>query len=289
MKRPMSTPARKSPFYAACLAVLALGAVRCGGSEQAGLDPASKNSSALASAPGVLALTMAADAPLVQGTFTPYTVTVTNTTAGPMSFNLGLDFTDTTVTALPAACVGLGGRSGLFVCPGLSLDAGATFVVQARIRPNVAGSVTYGADVAGATFPDNAAIDTEDVAPGATDVQVTGSSSNGSPPLGSAFTYTFQVKNSGPFATFGGVSFTDALPASLAFLDVSSNIGLCSGGAIVSCTLGDLPVGGQATIKISVQAPLSAQTIANTGSVAIGQQTDRQPANDSFTVTVTAK
>jgi uncharacterized repeat protein (TIGR01451 family) len=280
---------RKSPFYAACLAILALAAVRCGGTEQPRLDSASQRHSALASSPGSLALTMEAAAPLVQGTFTPYTVTVTNTTADPITFNVGLDFPDTTVTALPAGCASLGGGTPLFVCSNLSLDPGATLVVQAQIRPNVAGSLTYGASVVGSTFPSNSATDVVDVAPAATDVQVTGSSTNGSPPLGSAFTYTFQVKNSGPFATFGGVSFTDGLPASLTFLDVSSDVGTCSGGATVSCALGDLPVGSQATIKILVQAPPVSQTIANTASVAIGQQTDRQLANNSVTVTVTSK
>ena len=34
--------------------------------------------------------------------------------------------------------------------------------------------------------------------PGPTDIQVTGSSSNGSPQVGSSFSYTFQVKNNGP-------------------------------------------------------------------------------------------
>jgi len=279
---------RKSLFCAACLAILALATVRCGGTERPRLDSASQNHS-LVSAPGPLALTMEAATPLVQGTFTAYRVTVTNTTADPIAFNLGADFPDTTVTALPAGCASLGGGAGLFVCSGLSLEPGATLAIQARIRPDVAGSVSYGASVVGSTFPSNAATDVEDVAPAPTDVQVTGSSNNGSPPLGSAFTYTFQVRNAGPFATFGGVSFTDVLPASLTFLDVASDVGTCSGGATVSCAIGDLSVGRQATIKILVQAPPAAQTIANTASVAIGQQTDRNPANDSFTVTVSSR
>jgi hypothetical protein len=38
-----------------------------------------------------------------------------------------------------------------------------------------------------------------------------------------------------------------------------------------------------------VQAPAAPESIANTASIAIGQQTDRNPANDSVTVTVTPK
>jgi uncharacterized repeat protein (TIGR01451 family) len=278
-----------SPLNIACLAILALFAARCGGTERPGVNPASQSHSALVSSPGPLTLTMDAPAPLVQGSFGAYTVTVTNTTADPIAFNLGLDFPNTTVTGLPAGCTGLGGNSGLFVCIGLSLDPGATQVVQFQIRPQIAGPNTFGASVVGASFPNNALNDTQDVAPAPTDVQVTGSSNNGSPQRGSAFKYTFQVKNNGPFATFGGVSFTDALPASLTFLDVSTDIGACTGGATVSCDLGDLPVGVQATIRIVVQAPAVPGSIANTASIAIGQQTDRNPANDSVTVTVTPK
>ena len=278
-----------SPLNIACLAILALFAARCGGTERPGVNPASQSHSALASSTGALTLTMDAAAPLVQGTFTAYDLTVTNTTADPIAFNVSGDFPDTTVSALPAGCVSLGGGLPLFVCIGLSLDPGATLVIQFQIRPQIAGSATYGASVAGSTFPDVSATDVENVAPAPTDVQVTGSSNNGSPQLGSAFVYTFQVKNNGPFATFGGVSFTDALPASLTFLNVSNDIGSCTGGATVSCDLGDLPVGVQATIRIMVKAPAAPGSIANTASIAIGQQTDRNPANDSVTVTVTPK
>lgn len=62
-----------------------------------------------------------------------------------------------------------------------------------------------------------------------------------------------------------------------------------AGGASVSCSLGDLAVGVQATIAISTQAPSTAQTIVNTATVAIGQQTDRDLTNNSVSVTVTPK
>ena len=281
---------KRSPLYIGYLATLALATVRCGGTELPGFHPPSQNGSALVSSTGgPLTMTMEAAAPLVQGTATTYTLPATNTSADPITFNVGGDFPDTTVTALPAGCVGLGGKTPLFVCFVNSLAPGATVVFQPRIRPEIAGSLTFGGNAVGSTFPNISLSDTQDVAPAPTDVQVTGSSNNGSPPLGSSFIYTFQVKNSGPFATFGGVSFTDPLPANLTFLGVSTSLGACAGGATVSCDLGDLAVGAQAIIQIVAQAPSSPQAIANTASVVIGQSPDRNPANNSVTVTVTSK
>src|SRR4029077_3822289 len=139
-------------------------------------------------------------------------------------------------------------------CPGLSLDPGATLAIQFRIRPNVAGSVTYGASVVGSTFPNNAANDTEDVAPGATDVQVTGSSNNGSPPVGSTFNYTFQVKNNGPIPA-GGITFDDTVPAALQLVgNPTSDIGSCTANTVsnsVHCDIANLGVGEQSTISFA--------------------------------------
>ncbi len=268
------------------LIATALAAAGCA----AGEDPASATTASAVTVTGPLTLTMAPSVPLVQGTPTPYEVTVTNTTANTVTiFSLTLDFTGAQVNQVPTGCARLGGGGPDLSCAAGSIAPGATLTFDTQVRVDTAGTVTFQAawlgNGAGLAF----ATDVESVAAAPTDVQVTGSSNNGSPPLGSAFTYTFQVKNNGPFATFGGVSFTDNLPASLTFNSVSTNIGSCTGGASVSCSLGDLAVGTQATIQISTQAPSAAQTIVNTATVAIGQQPDRNPANNSVSVTVTPK
>jgi uncharacterized repeat protein (TIGR01451 family) len=270
--------------HVAFIVSIACVAAGCGGAA----EPASRSDAV--TSPGPLTLSMAAAGPLVQGTFTPYTVTLTNTTPNTITIiSLSADFPDATINQIPAGCVRAPGGQPEFICGIQSIAAGAALVFDTQVRPDIAGTVTFQAVSSGNGANLNFLSDVESVAPAATDVQVTGSSSNGSPPLGSVFTYTLQVKNNGPFATYGGVSFTDILPASLAFLGVSTTTGTCTGGATVSCSLGDLAVGAQAVIRISVRAPSSAQTIVDTASVVIGAQPDRNPANNSVSVTVTAK
>lgn len=256
----------------------------------AGEDPASATTTGAVTVTGPLTLTMAPSAPLVQGTPTPYEVTVTNTTASAITvFSLTLEFTGAQVNQVPTGCARLGGGGPDLSCGAGSIAPGATLTYDTQVRVDTAGTVTFQAAWLGNGAGLNFTSDVESVAPAPTDVQVTGSSNNGSPPLGSAFTYTFQVKNNGPFATFGGVSFTDSLPSGLTFNSVSTSIGSCTGGGGVTCTLGDLAVGVQATIQISTQAPSAAQTIVNTATVALGQQSDRNPTNNSVSVTVTPK
>ncbi len=143
------------------------------------------------------------------------------------------------------------------------------------------------------------------VAPAPTDIQVKGSASNGSPPVGSTFAYTFEVKNAGPWGTYGGIVLVDTLPASLTYVSsfltiVSPATGqpgtfpYCSVvGQTVMCPLTDMQNGGpsgQATITINVAASGVAQQIANTASVhTVSPQTDSNSANNSATVTVTTK
>jgi uncharacterized repeat protein (TIGR01451 family) len=143
------------------------------------------------------------------------------------------------------------------------------------------------------------------VAPAATDIQITGSASNGAPPAGSNFTYTYQVKNAGPWGTYGGIIFVDTLPSSLTYVGsfvtaISPSTGqpveaqLCTAvGQTVTCPLFDLQNGGttgQVTITLTVTASSVSQQIVNTASAAtVLPQTDSNPANNSVTVTVTTK
>ena len=127
------------------------------------------------------------------------------------------------------------------------------------------------------------------------DVQVSGSASTGSPAAGAAFTYTFQVKNAGPDVATA-VTFSDPLPAGTVYNYATANgstlpcaaFGNINGGATVSCTLGDIAKGGQATVVVSVNAPLTASTFTNTGS-ATSSASDPQSANNAATVTVQVK
>ena len=127
------------------------------------------------------------------------------------------------------------------------------------------------------------------------DVQVSGSSSTGSPGPGQPFTYTFQVKNSGP-DTANSVGFTDPLPVGTRYnyATVNGFSAPCNtatdghGATVVSCTLSDIPKGGQATVGVNVNAPMTAGTFSNTGT-ATSSSPDPQPSNNSVTVNAQVK
>lgn len=85
---------------------------------------------------------------------------------------------------------------------------------------------------------------------------------------GSQITYTFTVRNAGP-ADATGASLTDTLPASLHLVSAASSQGSCiASGNSVSCDLGTLSSGAQATVTIVAQAPADGGgSIQNTASV----------------------
>ena len=239
---------------------------------------------------GPYTISMFPNAPLVQGTRTTYTITIENDTAAATNLGAVAGFGSDTVIVVPAGCTKIG--PSLLNCAAVPVAPGASVTYNPQITPATAGTVSYGASdfsvENGVTASQMDVTDTETVAPGATDLQITGSSNQGSPPVGSTFTYTFQVKNSGPFATVGDATFSDALPGSLAFGSVTTDHGTCTGGATVACTLGSLAVGVQATIKIGV-SPDTATTIVNTATASLpAGQGDRNPANNSVSVTVTS-
>lgn len=194
-------------------------------------------------------------------------------------------------------------KFGIWCTPitGVTLQPGQSISGSVTLRPLGAGAPNYfvyteynnpvtGKLVGGTpgTFIQNSNV----VAPAATDIQITGAASTGSPPAGSAFTYTYQIKDAGPWGTGGGLTFVDTLPASLRFAGSAS--GNCSAvGQTVSCRIGDLDNGGtfgQATITLNVIASSTPQQIVNTASVhTVSPQDDSNPTNNSVTVTVTSR
>lgn len=123
-----------------------------------------------------------------------------------------------------------------------------------------------------------------------TDIQTTASSSNSAPAAGSQFTYTFQVKNNGPFNSMDPVIFTDNLPGNLKLVSAATNLGSCSTALNINCNLGRLAVGAQATIIVTVTAPPAAQSFTNTGTATLQSgQTDRALANNTASLTLTSR
>jgi uncharacterized repeat protein (TIGR01451 family) len=125
------------------------------------------------------------------------------------------------------------------------------------------------------------------------DLQVSGSSNLGSPVQGQPYTYTFQVKNSGPQDALSA-TFTDDLTAGkLVYAQVqaptfATNCSQTSdgaGGTSISCPI-SLAKGQQVNVVESVNAPSTIGSFANTGTVTAADVADPQPANNSSTVNV---
>ena len=131
---------------------------------------------------------------------------------------------------------------------------------------------------------------------GGADIQISGSSSAGSPVQGQPYTYTFQVKNSGPQGD-QGVVFTDDLTAGkLTAVQALWNGYIpekCStapdgnGGTLATCNLG-LEKPDFVTVTLNVTAPQTIGSFSNTGT-ATASLTDPQPSNNSSTVSVNVK
>src|SRR5262249_27667643 len=68
---------------------------------------------------------------------------------------------------------------------------------------------------------------------------------------GTLLTYTLVVTNNGP-GTALGATVTDTLPATVTFLPALSTPG-CSGTTTITCVIGTLAAGANATLAIAVQ------------------------------------
>ena len=226
-----------------------------------------------------------------------------------------------TLISLAPGCAGQGAADippdahfGAWCTPltGVTLAPGQSVSGSVTLRPGSGGPPDYGVysayndPVTGVQhFAIPRLTQNNVVAPVATDIQIMGAASTGSPSVGSTFTYTYQVKNAGPWGTYGGIILVDTLPASLAFVGssmtvvsaitgLSSEIHPCSAvGQTVTCPLFDMQNGGatgQATVVLTVAASNVAQQIVNTATVhTVLPQTDSNLPNNSVTVTVTTR
>jgi uncharacterized repeat protein (TIGR01451 family) len=128
---------------------------------------------------------------------------------------------------------------------------------------------------------------------GGADIQISGSSSVGSPMQGQPYTYTFQVKNSGPQGD-QGVVFTDDLTSGRLnavqalwngyIPERCSSTSDGNGGTLATCYLG-LERPDFVTVTLNVTAPSTIGSFSNTAT-ATASLTDPQPSNNASTVNV---
>jgi uncharacterized repeat protein (TIGR01451 family) len=99
-------------------------------------------------------------------------------------------------------------------------------------------------------------------------------------------TYTVTVNNGGPSGATG-VTLTDTLPGAVTFGSATPSQGSCSQAAgIVTCGLGGIPNGGNATVSIIV-TPTTGNPVTN-NAVVSGNEPDPNSTNNSVTITTPA-
>lgn len=195
------------------------------------------------------------------------------------------------VTSVPATS---------FTCnlAGISVSSSATVSVTLNVTGTATNTAKVQAnDTAGVVLSDpnpgnNSASVTTNVAvaTSTTDLQLNGSAQNGGPAVGSADTYTWQIRNIGK-SDANGVVFTDTLPATLTYSSANTTLGTCTpptAGGAITCSASSLAVGQSMTVTVGVIVGTTPGAIANTGAVTL-TGTDTNPSNNTATVTIQAK
>ena len=101
--------------------------------------------------------------------------------------------------------------------------------------------------------------------------------------LGNGVTWKIDVTNNGPDSATD-VTVGDPLPANTSFVSVASSQGTCTGGTMINCSLGNLPVGESATITLITTAN-STGRLTNTATV-VGNKPETNTANNTATASV---
>jgi titin len=253
-----------------------------------------------------IAVTMSAPSSLNAGSFDTFTITVTNNGPGDapnvtLADTMGRPFVSATTTR--GACSAAGSS---FTCTLGGMPAGSNAIVKLTMAM---GSTAL-TNSATATLRDllgnvkntdpnlanNTASATTNISSGSNnvtaDIQVTGSSNNGGPAVGSNVTFTWQVKNNTGSATAPNVSFETVLPSTFQLVSANTSTGSCTlpppglGGSL-SCLTSSLP-GGQTMIVTYVVTVTQAGSFTTTGNASSGAN-DSQPSNNSFSVTIQPK
>jgi len=127
-----------------------------------------------------------------------------------------------------------------------------------------------------------ASVSTQVLTPTTADLRLTLSDTPDPVRRGGTLTYMVSVSNAGP-AVAGNVSVTDTLPTGATFVSATVSQGSCSGTKIVSCAIGTLISGANATVTIRVVVG-KVSSLTNAAQVT-SSTTDPSTANSSASVT----
>ena len=130
-----------------------------------------------------------------------------------------------------------------------------------------------------------ASVSTQVLTPTTADLRLTLSDTPDPVRRGGTLTYMVSVSNAGP-AVAGNVSVTDTLPTVATFVSATASQGSCSGTKTVSCAIGTLNSGANATVTIRVAVGSKVSSLTNSAQVA-SSTTDPSSANNSASATTT--
>jgi uncharacterized repeat protein (TIGR01451 family) len=244
--------------------------------------------------------TTATTAPI--GSTFSYTIVVTNN--GPDTAT-NVVMTDTLPASLlfrsitqpsPFSCTTPAvGTSGTITCTAASLANGQsrTFTLVVEVAAGATGSIVNGASVTSDANDGNGGNSTATstgvtAAPASADVSIVKSTTANQAVTGSNITYTILVSNAGP-SPATNVIVTDDLPAGLTFVSATPSQGTCNAADPVSCNLGTIPSGANATITLVANVTATTGTVANTASVTSTEGGGDTSTTPSIPVVITAE
>jgi len=267
------------------IAALALAACASGG----GADSPGSLDEGVVFEQGTLTLVESETGPAQVGLEEDITIVITNPSAQTVTNGFGgITVQGSGVMTTARSTAGRCLRNGPpdWICFFGDIAPGAVITVTAVVVPSLPGPMQIeSAAGSGNDFTSDMSPPV-DIAAAPTDVQITGSASTGQPPRGAPFSFTYQVKNGGPFGV-EDVVFSDTLPDVLPLNGVFASAGVnCAvAGQTLTCDLGGLVVGAQAQILVETTAPAAAGNVTNTATVT-SSSPDTNPNNDRVSVTV---